>query len=334
MLPAAVGRGSRLSETGPEIGGLVGIRGLGVRLNAVAVVTAWALCLAAAVGPAAGATGAGLGVAAQQDPVTSTVAMWRPAAFGLAVGAVSPLTSPLVSSSSGSDYLGSFYSSMSADGHHVAFAAFRMNPTPSDPNNHAMDIWLKDVATHRLQLVSRTSSVGSTPDFLARTSVSRNGQYVAYSRVVGGISQVFVKDMTNGRVTEVSVNNFGEPGDSWSWCPSISDDGQVVAYTSSASNLASPDTNNEEDTFVWDMQLQRTMLVSADSAGVQLGEHGTPLPPSISADGSHVAFPWYRPWGYDVYVKDISTLATAWRGSLVKASVDNPQGGGNYSVYP
>src|SRR5262249_22977221 len=72
--------------------------------------------------------------------------------------------------------------------------------------------------------------------------------------------------------------------------PSISMDGRFVAFTSSASNLTADDGNGFiSDIFVWDRETGTTvrMTPGLDSAsGPDLGSFA----PSISADGSFIAF--------------------------------------------
>jgi len=69
---------------------------------------------------------------------------------------------------------------------------------------------------------------------------------------------------------------------------SISADGRYVAFTSSASNLVSSDTNNMEDVFVRDRQLGTTVRISVASDGMQ-GNLGSSKP-SISSDGRFIVF--------------------------------------------
>lgn len=80
-------------------------------------------------------------------------------------------------------------------------------------------------------------------------------------------------------------------GDSFQ--PSISADGQVIAFSSKASNLVPGDTNGIEDVFVFDRGTGSVQRVSVASDGTEaisfvsgFGSSG----PSISADGRYVAF--------------------------------------------
>lgn len=68
----------------------------------------------------------------------------------------------------------------------------------------------------------------------------------------------------------------------------ISGDGRFVVFSSTASDLVSGDTNNQQDVFVRDLQTSTTERVSVSATGVQgAGLSGSG---SISADGRYVVF--------------------------------------------
>ena len=127
-------------------------------------------------------------------------------------------------------------------------------------------------------------------------AISADGRWVAFASsastlVAGdtnGTEDVFVYDRI-GRTTErVSVSAAGEQGNGDSYGPAISADGRYVAFTSSASNLAAGDTNDELDIFVRDRLTHTTVLVSTGPHGALAD--GPSVAPSISADGRLVAF--------------------------------------------
>jgi len=127
-------------------------------------------------------------------------------------------------------------------------------------------------------------------------AISGDGRFVAFSTgadnlVPGdtnGTSDVFVLDRQTGAVERVSVASNGDEGNGASHGPSISDDGQFVAFTSAASNLVGGDTLGNDDIFVHDRDTGETARVSVSSAGVQA--NGDSLNAQISGDGRYVAF--------------------------------------------
>ncbi len=133
-------------------------------------------------------------------------------------------------------------------------------------------------------------------------SISADGRYVAFesdaSNLVAGdtngYQDVFVRDRQFGTTERVSVSSSGAQGNSDSGlydAISISADGRYVAFTSSAGNLVSGDTNYTHDVFVRDRQLGTTERVSVSSSGEQ-GNSASEFS-SISADGRYVAFASY-----------------------------------------
>src|SRR5688572_12219341 len=66
------------------------------------------------------------------------------------------------------------------------------------------------------------------------------------------VDDVFVKDLCTGAIERVSVHSSGSQGDGASTSPSISADGLIVAFSSSATNLVPGDTNAKSDVLVHD----------------------------------------------------------------------------------
>jgi Tol biopolymer transport system component len=150
-------------------------------------------------------------------------------------------------------------------------------------------------------LVSRAGgaagAVGDNPSSSA--SITADGRYVAFASEADNldpdsddaVTDVFVRDLQDNTTTLVSrASGPGAVGDGNSSAPSISADGRYVAFASEADNL-DPDSNDAVlDVFVRDLQANTTTLVSrASGAPGAVGDGGSNLP-SISADGSQVAF--------------------------------------------
>lgn len=83
--------------------------------------------------------------------------------------------------------------------------------------------------------------------------MSDDGRYVAFvsnaSNLTGILdennnSDVFVRDMENGQTRFISRSTFGNAGNDNSYDPSISANGQIVAYTSASSDLLPAATLN------------------------------------------------------------------------------------------
>jgi Tol biopolymer transport system component len=173
--------------------------------------------------------------------------------------------------------------------------------------------------------------------------LSADGRFVVFTSsasdlVAGdtnGATDVFVRDLSTGTTQLVSVGNSGAQGDAGSFNPSISADGRYVAFASSADNLVSGDANGVTDVFVRDLVNHTTTLVSVDygQGPTPVQGNGASFDPSISADGTKVAFASnasnlssipHPPGGSgisNVYVSDLThqtihLLSTDWTGVL------------------
>jgi hypothetical protein len=143
-----------------------------------------------------------------------------------------------------------------------------------------------------------TNSAGELA-FAASLSVyiSASGRFVAFdsfaSNLVAGdtnnTGDIFVRDLLNNTTNRVSVSGTGEQGNGISSLPAISNNGQIVAFQSLASNLVAGDTNNRADIFVRDLQANTTNRVSVSTTGQQ-GNGNSVSAPAISGTGRFVAF--------------------------------------------
>ncbi len=105
-----------------------------------------------------------------------------------------------------------------------------------------------------------------------------------------GAADVFAHDLTTGITERISVGLGGVNSDGFSFPPTISNDGRFVTFGSAASNLVWADVNDASNVFVRDRQTGITALLDRGPDGVQ-GNRGTAdVPPSISGDGSKIAF--------------------------------------------
>lgn len=90
------------------------------------------------------------------------------------------------------------------------------------------------------------------------------------------------------QTARVSVAGGGIEANAGSDQPAISDDGQVIAFRSNASNLVANDTNGWSDVFVRDLSSGITSIVSLLPDGSETLNRSSR--PSISDDGRYVAF--------------------------------------------
>jgi len=147
--------------------------------------------------------------------------------------------------------------SISADGRYVAFESYASNLVPGDTNGFP-DVFVRDTQAGVTARVSIASSgvqgnVGSSSSF-----ISGDGRYVGFisgaTNLVPGDTNMtgdaFIYDRQAGLTTRVSIASDGTQANNGSFFPSISADGQYIAFLSTAANLVTGDTNGYVDIFV------------------------------------------------------------------------------------
>ena len=152
------------------------------------------------------------------------------------------------------------------------------------------------VTTERVSVDSAETQATGVSDV---PLISGDGRFIAFQSsaanlVAGdtnGVADIFVRDRALGTTERVSVDSAEVEGNGVSGEArgvSISADGNLVAFTSLATNLVAGDTNGMNDVFVRDRALGTTERVSVSSLEVEATSIANG--PAISADGLFVAF--------------------------------------------
>jgi Tol biopolymer transport system component len=191
--------------------------------------------------------------------------------------------------------------SLSADGRYVAFEAPDGTLVAGDRNN-AFDVFVRELTSGATELTSAHDSrfpsvTPGGPSHLASSSISADGRWLAFASDADDLvlndgnarRDIFLRDLTTGTTTLVSVNTNGLPAEAPSSEPSLSADGRYVAFTSGADDLTAGDSNRQLDVFVRDLQSGVTKLVSVSTNGAS-STRGPSSSPKISTDGRYVLF--------------------------------------------
>ncbi len=194
---------------------------------------------------------------------------------------------------------------ISADGRYVSFASDAPNLADGDRNGR-QDVFVRDLATGRTQLVSVARGGGSgqnrafAGDRPQVSDVSRDGRFVVFESDATNLAgrdrnrrtDIFVRDRANQSTRRVSISTTDEEGGGASYLPTITPDGRYVAFGSRANDLVAEDAIGP-DVFVRELRRGTTVLVDVTARGRLRGrEPAVPLPgrPSLSADGATAAF--------------------------------------------
>ncbi|MFN2543370.1 MAG: S8 family serine peptidase [Actinomycetota bacterium] len=188
--------------------------------------------------------------------------------------------------------------SISGNGRYVAFISTAANLVAGDTNSRA-DVFRADMSTSppTILRVSTSAGGGQATNNSATPSISADGQFVAFSSTANNLvpgdtnarTDVFVKNTATGAVVRMVSTSGVQPNNN-SAGPSISGNGQYVAFTSSATNLVPGDTNARDDVFVADATTSPTTVNRVDVGPGAVQANNTSSSPDISADGTAVTF--------------------------------------------
>jgi Tol biopolymer transport system component len=168
--------------------------------------------------------------------------------------------------------------------------------------------------------------------------VAADGRVVAFTAPVVGshpgqtTRQVFVRDLARGTTELVSVDTTGGYGDGDSTVSSVSGDGRLVAFASSAADLVPGDGNDAGDVFVRDLTTGATTRVSVAPGGVEtIG--GDSFGGFLSGDGTRIVF---SSQAGNLVAGDTNGLRDVFVRDLVADTVRrvSVSSGGRQSVWP
>jgi hypothetical protein len=215
-------------------------------------------------------------------------------------------TTTLVSQATNGDAANaqSFAPAISADGRHVVFTSDATN-LASDDDNHASDVFVRDLDTGVTTLVSRSGftdgqHVGNRAS--NEGSISADGSRIAFSSQASNLapdanqsSEVFLRVRQAKPSTSLVSRGTGDNGAAsslGSLQPSITPDGLKIAFTSRASFDAADDNPLLPDVYVRDVAANpdTTTLVSRATGTTGAVGTGDSSQPAINGDGTRIAF--------------------------------------------
>jgi Tol biopolymer transport system component len=206
------------------------------------------------------------------------------------------------------------------DGRYVAWASSATNLGKGDRNN-AVDIFLRDRSAGTTERVTVGMRKAEPNGESSHPAISPDGRFVAFQSFADNLvpsdtnftSDVFRIDRQTGAVIRVSLTSAGQQADNASGAPSITANGQLVAFQSSSVLLPGEPEDSADDVYVRDVPAATTEGISTFGSQV-LGHSGAA---TITPDGRFVAFnssddglvPGDTNNSYDIFVHDRTTHA-------------------------
>jgi Tol biopolymer transport system component len=237
---------------------------------------------------------------------------------------------------------GSNIPSISGDGRYVVFYSDANNLSVED-NDAVRNVFVRDLVANTTTLVSRASGAGGAvaDDDSGDPDISADGRYVVFESDADNLapaanpafSNIFVRDLVANttRLVSRTPGPGGPGGDGNSFRPSISSDGNRIAFQSVADNLSTEDENGVQDIFVRERATGTNTLVSrATGAGGAAADASSDVA-EISPSGRYVVFqgrgddlsPDDDDAQTNVYLRDLDGSTTA-----LASRADGPGGAG------
>jgi uncharacterized repeat protein (TIGR01451 family) len=236
---------------------------------------------------------------------------------------------------------GGFDAVPSPDGTKVAFTtAWRVVP---DDTDWEPDVYVHDVATGTTALVSAPTASSpygwvSNPTFSPdSTKIVFDSNEVIDPVDSGGGWDVYVRDLSAGTTTLVSVNEAGTDGgndfNTTAAGARFTEDGSGVIFTSDANDFGPGDTNGASDVYLRDLGAGTTVLLSRNADGTDSADGASRLAPD-ARPGSRVMFmstasdlgPRDRNGVDDLYAHDLASGVT----TLVSVDAEGTDSGAGW----
>jgi Tol biopolymer transport system component len=205
-------------------------------------------------------------------------------------------------------------------------------------------VFIRDMLQGETRRVSKGAGLGEPNSWSGGASITPDGKYVAFhsgaTNMVpndgNGHFDAFRWDRDTHDIVRISVGPGGVEGNGDSHGAAMSADGSRIAFVSDATNFLANDANGTaRDVFLRDLTSQTTTLVSRATGGAQSNMTTQTNLPSISANGSRVAFTSYGTnlvqgdgnGKVDAFVRNVDTAQTR----RVSVSTGGTEGNGDTS---
>ena len=233
---------------------------------------------------------------------------------------------------------------ISADGAVIAFRSEATNLIGGDTNS-AADVYVSDsTGITRVSLTNLGAEGDGWSGQLFGIDLSGDGQLVLFASgatnlVAGdtnGWVDIFLRDRAAGTTERMTLSTTGAEGDKSSRSGTISNDGNLIAYDSAATNMVPGDTNDFPDCFLFDRAAGTLVRISVAEDGTEGTSYSRM--PFISADGSVVCFESLAPELAEEVISSASNVLDTFHyvvadGSLTRVSEGvNGAGDGSSSM--
>jgi len=222
------------------------------------------------------------------------------------------------------------HASISADGRYIVFES-RARFLVDGAESPIIQVYHKDVKSGAISRLSVNDAGDKGDAHSTAASVSADGRFVVFrseaeNLVTGdsnGVADIFIRDTKEGTTGLVSTDSNGLQTDAQSSSSAVSADGNLVTFSSVASNLVTGDGNGLYDVFVKNLSTGEIERISTSADGTE-STGGQSLGPAFSADGRFIAFTSAATnlvigdtnFTTDIFVKGIGSLTRTFTTSV------------------
>ena len=207
---------------------------------------------------------------------------------------------------------------MSADGNTIAFVSDADDLVANDTNDNS-DVFVRTVSPNTMSRATTKANGAQVYGGPGSPSITGDGTKVAFASNSSdldpggtGQPQVFVKVRASGAIAKVSTDSGGQSLGAGAGYPSISDDGQHVAFICDRPDGTEGDPNKVEDVYLKDTGTGHLTTISVTPSGSTGNKLS--LRPTISGNGTAVGFTSTATdlvrndtnAGSDVFVRDLA----------------------------
>ena len=185
---------------------------------------------------------------------------------------------------------------LSANGRYWVFTSYSNNLPRTEPDVN--QVYRRDLATGRIEIVSRANGVeGAIAEAADGAVMSTGGNFVAFSAHgqldpadTNDDRDIYLRDVAAGTTTLISRADGanGAIADRGADLPSVSADGNIVVFTSEATNLGYPGPGYA--VYVRDVAAGKTTIVSRASGEAGALANGSSSRGEVSDDGTRILF--------------------------------------------
>jgi hypothetical protein len=214
----------------------------------------------------------------------------------------SDYTYDLVSRNSTDNAFSTFYETSDAvvggnageEGRYIAFISSSAGFSGATGKHRQVFLRDRNTGTTKLISVDENGQEGNADSY--NPAISGDGKLVAFesysnnlvSDDKNGVRDVFVWHSTTNKIERVSVGKDDKEANAESYEPSLSGDGNLIAFTSAASNISQTEKGvSNNNVFLHDMTSGSSIMISIDPIARKGGGGSKP---SISYDGTRIAF--------------------------------------------